>query len=154
MSWESLGGVGTGQMPNDKEWILFCQNLAKIYLLNVCGNPPDGCEIGTYWQDHDLGSYPSLGLYCEDPTWDSDEYFSACETTLEKFDSAFDWGAIQPDCGDAEATEDKVRCEPNVVATEKQQKILNFLMKMTPTTRMAFLNVVKEIKLERKQLSE
>lgn len=149
MSWESLDVVGTGQMPNDEEWILFCQNLGKIYLLNVCGNPPDGCEIGTFWQDHDLGSYSSLGFYCENSTDDTDDYFSACETALEKFDSSVDWDSIKPDYDDTEDTEDKVQCEVDVVARDKQQKIINFIKKLTPATRLAFLNIVKEIKQSR-----
>jgi hypothetical protein len=102
MSWESLGSVGSGQMPDDEPWILLCHDLAKKYLLYACGNPPDECELGTFWLDHDLGSYPSFGLYREYSTWDSDQYFSKCENALEKFDSAVDWHAIKPEFDDEE----------------------------------------------------
>jgi hypothetical protein len=102
MTWESLGNVGSGQMPDDEPWILLCHELAKKYLLHACGNPPDECELGTFWLVHDLGSYPSFGLYREHSTWDSDQYFSKCEHALEKFDSAVDWHAIKPEFDDEE----------------------------------------------------
>ncbi|MEO6117851.1 MAG: hypothetical protein ABIP37_02135 [Methylotenera sp.] len=111
MSWESLGGVGNGQIPNDESWILFCHELAKKYLVHVCGNPPEGYELGTFWQDHDLGSYPTFGLYCEYSTWDSDKYFSACETALERFDAAVDWSAIKPEFDDNEEVIDDSEIE-------------------------------------------
>jgi len=97
MSWESLGEVGNGQMPNDEEWILFCYELAKNYLLHICGNPPEGCELDVFWQDHDYVSYPSLGLYFEYFTVDSSKYWSICESALESFNLAVDWSAIRPD---------------------------------------------------------
>ena len=97
MTWESFDAIGSGQMPDDQEWILFCHQLAKTYLLFTCGSPPDGCELGTFWQDHDLGSYPSFGLYCEYSTSDSDQYLSACSKAIEMFHSAIDWDKINPD---------------------------------------------------------
>lgn len=118
MSWESLGGVGNGQMPHDEEWILFCYDLAKKFLLHACGNPPEGCELGVFWQDHDFGSYPSLGLYCEYETRDSKRYWSACEAALEKFESAIDWSAIKPDGNDDEDEDDEVEDDSVKVETD------------------------------------
>lgn len=106
MTWESLGDVGSGQMPDDKPWIMLCHKLAKTYLLHMFGKPPDECELGTFWQDHDLGSYPSFGLYREYDTWDSDRYFSKCEIALEKFNKAIDWYAIKPEFDEDEDAED------------------------------------------------
>jgi hypothetical protein len=105
MTWESLGDVGSGQMPDDEPWIMLCHKLAKTYLLEVCGSPPDECELGTFWQDHDLGSYPSFGLYREYDTWESDRYFSKCEIALEKFNSAVNWYAIEPEFDEDEDAE-------------------------------------------------
>lgn len=96
MSWESLGGVCNGQMPDDEEWILLCYDLEKKYLLHVCGDPPQGCELGVFWRDHDYGAYPSLGMYREYDTLDANKYWSACEAALGKFESAIDWSAIKP----------------------------------------------------------
>ena len=96
MSWESLGGVGNGQMPHDEEWILFCYDLAKKYLLHACGSPPEGFKLDVFWQDHDYGSYPNLGLYREYETIDSNKYWTNCESALEKFNSAIDWSEIKP----------------------------------------------------------
>lgn len=121
MAWESLGDVGSGQMPNDEPWIMLCHKLAKTYLLHICGSPPDECDLGTFWQDHDLGSYPSFGLYREYGTWDSDRYFTACESALEKFNSAIDWNTIKPEFVD-DKDEEIEEAEPESEGYKNQDK--------------------------------
>lgn len=89
MTWESIGSTNTGQMPGDEAWILFSINLAKQYVLFVCGDPPEGGKLDVMWHDHELGSYPSLGVWTEyDPPW---EYINACERALEIFDESTEW---------------------------------------------------------------
>jgi len=89
MTWESIGSTSTGQMPDDEAWILFSIGLAKQYVLFVCGDPPEGCKLDVMWHDHELGSYPSLGVWTEfDQPWD---YINACERALEVFDESTEW---------------------------------------------------------------
>jgi len=93
MSWESIGSISTGDMPNDEDWILLGLELAKKYIEYVCGRPPAGCKLDVMWHDHELGSYPSLGVWCENDTpWD---YVDACERALEVFDEAVSWDRIK-----------------------------------------------------------
>jgi hypothetical protein len=76
-------------MPDDKEWILWSQRLAKKYIDLVCGDAPAGSRLDIMWHDHELGSYPSLGVWSEyEPPWD---YINACERALEVFDEAVAW---------------------------------------------------------------
>jgi hypothetical protein len=100
MEWMSLGDIDYGHMPFDEAWVLFCHDITKKYILHVCGNPPDECKLGTFWLDHDLGSYPRFGLYREYSTWEADRYYLACELAFDKFNSAFDWSAIKPEFDD------------------------------------------------------
>lgn len=93
MAWESIGSISTGEMPEDETWILFCLNLAKGYVKLVCGDAPSGSKLGIMWQDHDLGSYPSLGVWSDyEPPWD---YVDACERALEVFDDAVSWQGLK-----------------------------------------------------------
>ena len=85
MHWECIGSVSTGAMPDDDCWIEFCQELALLYIELVCGDPPPGVEVSIMSNDHDLGSYPSIGLYSEYAL--PSQYASACEEALRTFDS-------------------------------------------------------------------
>jgi hypothetical protein len=89
MSWESIGSVNTGELPEDETWIEFCQKLAIQYIKLVCGEPPAGAALGIMSQDHELGSYTTIGVY-SDYSMPFD-YVSACENALEVFDSAVSW---------------------------------------------------------------
>ena len=94
MPWENIGSVGNGQMPRDQAWILFCYDLAVSYLEFSCGEPPLGTKIGVMWHEHELGEYPSVGIYFDyDAPWD---FIHQCESALERFDSAVSWPDIQP----------------------------------------------------------
>lgn len=89
MSWESIGSVDTGQLPDDEEWIEFCQKLAIQYIKLVCGEPPTGAKLGIMSHDHDLGSYTTIGVYSDYSI--PFDYVSDCEGALEVFDSAVAW---------------------------------------------------------------
>lgn len=93
MSWESVGSVDTGELPNDGEWIEFCQNLALQYIKLVCGEPPTGATLGIMSHDHDLGSYTSIGVY-SDYSMPFD-YISVCENALEVFNTAVSWEELK-----------------------------------------------------------
>lgn len=93
MPWERIGAVGTGQMPHERAWILFCYELALSYLKFKCGEPPLGSSLDVMWTEHDLGEQPSLGVYYEfEPPR---QYINRCEQELERFDSAVDWSKLQ-----------------------------------------------------------
>ncbi len=94
MPWENIGSVGNGQMPQDQAWILFCYDLAISYLKFSCGDPPPGSKVGVMWHEHELGDYPSVGVYSDyDAPWD---FIHRCESALERFDSGVSWTDIQP----------------------------------------------------------
>ena len=93
MTWESIGSTSTGQMPEERSWILFSLRLAKIYVLHACGEPPEGCEIGVMWHEHELGSYPTLGISYEDET--PYDYIQSAERALEVFDDAVSWHELK-----------------------------------------------------------
>ncbi|HSW62149.1 MAG TPA: hypothetical protein VLH56_02340 [Dissulfurispiraceae bacterium] len=93
MSWESIGSTSTGQMPHEREWIVLSLGIAKRYIAFVCGDPPTGSKLDIMWHDHDLGAYPSLGIWSEyDPPWD---YINACECALQVFDAAVSWHELK-----------------------------------------------------------
>ncbi|MDD3762403.1 MAG: hypothetical protein PHP86_03820 [Nevskiales bacterium] len=110
MGWESIGSVNTGEMPQDGDWIVFALGLARLYVLHVAGKPPPGHTLGICWHDHDLGEYPTLGVYCEF-TPDM-RYVGDCERALERFDAAVEWSAIKPDWDDVENFDDDVGKQP------------------------------------------
>ncbi|SRR6266404_3111208 len=89
MPQENIGSVSTGSSPFDDSWIEFCQELALRYIRLVCGDPPPGVELSIMSNDHDLGSYPSIGLFSEYTL--PSEYVSACEEALSAFDSTVNW---------------------------------------------------------------
>lgn len=93
MGWESIGSVDTGDIPNDLEWIDLCQDLAIRYIRFVCGEPPPGLTLGIMQNDHDLGSYPSIGVWSEfSPEFD---YVNACEEALDIFNNAIEWNRLK-----------------------------------------------------------
>lgn len=93
MSWESIGDTGTGQMPHDRGWILWSLELAKKYVWLVSGAPPPGSKLEVMWHEHELGEYPSLGVWSEyEPPWD---YIHSCERALEVFNDAVAWSELK-----------------------------------------------------------
>ena len=98
MPWENIGDCGSGQLPNDRDWIVHCYEMAVSYLKFILGDPPEGCELGIMWHEHELGDYPSVGVHWDSPQSDAPwEYINKCETLLMKFDEAVNWYDISPD---------------------------------------------------------
>ncbi len=105
MNWESIGSTSTGDMPEDEAWILLSLSLAKSFILHACGDPPPGCEIEVMWHDHELGSYPSLGIgYLHSCP---DNYISSAEEALQIFDDSISWSALKEHADSCEVTEDE-----------------------------------------------
>ena len=89
MPWEEIGSVSTGEMPYDGDWIAWGLRFAKAYILLVCGEPPLGSELDVMPNDHELGSYPSLGVWSDHAP--PRDYVRRCERALEVFDGAVAW---------------------------------------------------------------
>lgn len=97
MPWEHVGECGSGTLPGDAEWIDFGHDMAVRYLTMALGDPPAGCELGVMWHDHDLGSYPSVGVFWDCPADDAPwEYVNRAEELLDRFNDAVDWGSLYP----------------------------------------------------------
>ena len=98
MPWENIGSCGSGELPNEKDWIVQCHELGLSYLNFIVGVVPEGCDLGIMWHEHELGDYPSIGIYWDfpqsDPPW---TLINRCETLLERFDEAVSWSEIDPD---------------------------------------------------------
>jgi len=47
-------------------WISAQATLAIRHIVKVCGPPPPDMELEVQWQEHELGSYPTIVLLCED----------------------------------------------------------------------------------------
>ncbi len=105
MAWESIGSTSTGNMPADRAWILQSLELAKTYVLFACGGPPYGSQLQVMWHEHELGEYPSLGVWSDYDT--PDAYISSCERALEVFDAAVSWGELKDHFPAQETTEDE-----------------------------------------------
>jgi hypothetical protein len=89
MPWESIGSTNTGEMPGDESWILWSLEVALQYVSLVCGEPTGGTRLKIMWHEHDLGTYPSLGVYYEgDPPWD---YINRCEAALTTLNNSVSW---------------------------------------------------------------
>lgn len=77
MAWESIGSVNTGELPEDADWIDFCQKLAIHYIKYVSEETHEGVSIGIMSHEHELGTYTSIGVHFkETPDWN---YINACE---------------------------------------------------------------------------
>ena len=97
MPWENIGSCGIGEMPDDRAWIIENYSMALSYLKFVLEEPPEGCELDVMLHEHELGDYPSIGIFWDEPQinppWG---YINKCTRVLEIFDEAIDWLAIEP----------------------------------------------------------
>ncbi|MGQ0526675.1 MAG: hypothetical protein ACT4OY_01375 [Alphaproteobacteria bacterium] len=89
MPWENVGSVDTGEMPADEGWIMFCLGLAQNYINFAYGPAPGDSKLEIMSHDHELGSYPSLGVWydLEEPC----KYIRACEDALDAFNQHISW---------------------------------------------------------------
>jgi hypothetical protein len=65
MPWEDIGECGIAQAPDERDRMIAEVELGCRYVRLVCGEPPEGCEVGVMWHEHDLSSYATVGL-----SWD------------------------------------------------------------------------------------
>lgn len=86
MPTELIGEVGT--RGAEREWIVAEAELAINHLVTVCGVPPPEMELEIQWQEHELGSYPTIVLTWEDAMrgtpWN---YISRCEVALTAYEN-------------------------------------------------------------------
>jgi hypothetical protein len=86
MPTEIIGEFGTPDA--EREWIIAECELAIKHLAKVCGQPPPEMELEIQWQEHELGSYPTIVLTWEDgmrgAPWD---YLEECEAALTAYEN-------------------------------------------------------------------
>jgi hypothetical protein len=86
MPVEIIGEFGTPEA--EREWIVAECELAIKHLVKACGEPPPEMELEIQWQEHDLGSYPTIVLTWEDgmrgAPW---EYIERCEEALTAYEN-------------------------------------------------------------------
>jgi hypothetical protein len=95
MPWEDIRDFGGGQLPHERDWVVFRLEFGISYLRHVCGSPPPEFEIR--WHEYELCDYPTISLSWEDPflslPWD---YIEKCRRVLEILDEAISWSEINP----------------------------------------------------------
>jgi hypothetical protein len=100
MPWENIGSCGGAQFPPEREWAICQLEMGIRYLQCVCGEPPNGYELGVMWHENDSGDYPTIGI-----SWDIEEacsfdppseYIERCRLGLQAFDEAISWSEINP----------------------------------------------------------
>ena len=81
MPVEIIGELGTPGAS--REWISAQATLAIRFITKNCGSPPPEMELEVQWQEHELGSYPTIVLLWEDATrgapWN---YLERCRVAL------------------------------------------------------------------------
>lgn len=86
MPVEIIGEVGTP--GSDREWISAQATLAIRRIVKVCGPPPPEMELEVQWQEHELGSYPTIVLLWEDAMrgtpWN---YLERCRVALTAYEN-------------------------------------------------------------------
>lgn len=86
MPTEIIGEFGTAGA--EREWIVAECELAIKHLKKVCGEPPPEMDLEIQWQEHDLGSYPTIVLSWEDPMRGAPcNYIARCEAALAAFEN-------------------------------------------------------------------
>lgn len=96
MGWETIGECMGSGSSDPHEWVDFCNKAAISYIKSILGDPPSGWELGIQWQDHDLGSYPSIGVFSNLPLTEPWDYIQKAEILLDQFNDALDWASICP----------------------------------------------------------
>jgi hypothetical protein len=87
--WEHVGECGSAQ----SDPIEAAREVRRgvRFLRRACGSAPPACKVEVMWHEHDLGEYPTVGVFwgppATEPPW---AYISLCETALERFNSGED----------------------------------------------------------------
>ena len=94
MPVEIIGEVGI--RGADPEWISAQATLAIRHIVKVCGPPPPEMELEIQWQEHELGSYPTIVLLWKDgmrgTPWN---YLERCQVALTAYENG---GELPPGC--------------------------------------------------------
>lgn len=96
MGWETIGECSGSDSASPPTWVDFCHKASIAYIKAILGEPPAGWTLGVQWHDHDLGSYPTIGVYNDLPAMEPWEYINKAEELLERFNDAVDWSEIEP----------------------------------------------------------
>jgi len=71
-----------------REWISAQTSLAIRHIVKLCGLPPPEMELEVQWQEHELGSYPTIILLWEDAMrgtpWN---YLERCRVALTAYEN-------------------------------------------------------------------
>jgi hypothetical protein len=107
MPAEVVGEFGTPGA--ELEWLQAQGTLAIRHLQRICGDPPPEMELEIVWQEHDLGTYPTIALTWEDgmrgAPW---QYISRCQTALAAYEDGEEAPSWSVPCdfdGDSEDTD-------------------------------------------------
>lgn len=140
MPVEIIGEFGTSGAHS--EWLEAEGKLAIRYLKKICGEPPSEMELEILWQDHELGSYPVIGLVWEDAMrgtpW---SYVSKCEVALTAYEDgekSLPMGVTPPG---SHEMEDDAPFDPNQPPPEPPDAldVRNAQRYISKLTRWAFL---------------
>ena len=86
MPTELIGEFGTPGATS--EWIEGEGKLAIRHLKKICGDSPPEMELEIQWQEHELGSYPTIALVWDDPMRGApSNYLSRCEAALTAYEN-------------------------------------------------------------------
>lgn len=107
MGWEYIGECIGSDSTDPPSWVSFCHEASIAYIKAILGDPPAGWTLGVQWHDHDLGSYPTIGVYSDLPLMEPWSYIQKAEALLEKFNESVDWTEIEPSAVLAEDDEDE-----------------------------------------------
>lgn len=105
MPWEQIGGVGVSSAPYGWDLSAWSLRFAKEYIVFACGEPPPGVALDVVFHDHELGSYPDLGIWyeCNAPY----DYIRRCEHALEVFNGAVAWSDLEAHLEELAAAEEE-----------------------------------------------
>lgn len=94
--WESIGECDGSVYGDELSWVAFCNEFALNYLRTVMGEPSKGATLEIKWNDHELGSYPTIGVTfssaMDNPPWD---YINKAEQLLDRFNDSVKWSDLK-----------------------------------------------------------
>lgn len=105
--WVSIGEYEGHELGDSSAWIAYCNEFAMSYIKTVLGEPPYKSELAIRWNEHEMGSYPTLGVSftdtMEEPPWD---YISKAENLLTVFNDAIAWSELRDAMVDAQHSDE------------------------------------------------
>jgi hypothetical protein len=94
MPWEIIGDCGPA---GSASWMRLHRVWGIAYIKEVCGEPPEGCEVDEMWEDTDYGPAATIGLCwhrIDGAPWD---YINKAIVALQAMDDAIDWSKLDPE---------------------------------------------------------